>query len=299
MNTEIKLRITDVQRFCMHDGPGIRTTVFLKGCPLRCAWCHNPETQRSASELLFYHNKCISCGECVGKCPNTAHVINERHYIDRTKCIACGECVAACPAGALEICGRLMSVDEILAVIEKDVAFYSQNGGVTISGGEPFMQGEGMLCLLRACKQRGINTAVETCGYADVSVLRAAVPYTDLFLWDIKDTNGIRHKQYTGVSTQRILQNLSLINELNAEIRLRCIMVNGINTDESHYYAIADIAKTIHDLDGVELIPYHAYAGTKAVFLGLEDNGKKEWIPTEQQLLQAKRLLHKLNVKSL
>lgn len=299
MSTDIKLKITDVQRFCMHDGPGIRTTVFLKGCPLRCAWCHNPETQRYASELLFYQNKCIFCGECIRSCQNAAHVVNEQHFIDRTKCISCGECASRCPASALEICGGLMSVDEVLTVIEKDAAFYGQNGGITISGGEPFMQGEGVLCLLRACKQRGINTAVETCGYADISVLRAAVPYTDLFLWDLKDTDDIRHKQYTGVSNQRILQNLSLINELNARIRLRCIMVNGINTDESHYHAIADIAKTIHDLDGVELIPYHAYAGTKAVFLGHDDNGRKDWIPTEQHILQAKRLLHKMNVKSL
>ena len=129
MNTEMKLRVTEIQRFCMHDGPGIRTTVFLKGCPLRCAWCHNPETQKSTAELLFYQNKCIGCGGCIISCPQGAHVIEKQHFIDRAKCILCAECAKGCPTGALEICGNECTVTEILSVIEKDRAFYGNIGG--------------------------------------------------------------------------------------------------------------------------------------------------------------------------
>ena len=282
----------------MHDGPGVRTTVFLKGCPLRCAWCHNPETQKNATELLFYPSKCIGCGTCVHSCQSEAHIIKERHFLDREKCILCTECASACPPGALDICGEDMSIEVILSVVEKDRAFYRESGGITLSGGEPFAQGNAAVELLKACKERGLHTAVETCGYADSYVIRNSAPYVDLFLWDIKDTNSTRHKQYTGISNETILKNLSLVNEMNAKIRLRCIIVNGVNTDECHYSAIADIAKTIKNLDGVELIPYHAYGGTKSVFLGGEDNGRKEWIPTDQQLAYAKRILHKMNVKS-
>jgi len=284
MNTEMKLKVTEIQRFCMHDGPSIRTTVFLKGCPLRCAWCHNPETQRFNSELLFYSNKCIGCAVCEAVCPNSVHTLTEKHLIDRKKCILCGKCVENCPTGALETCGKEYTIESILSVVEKDRAFYGEEGGITLSGGEPFAQGEAVIELLKACKERGFTTAVETCGYAEPDVILAAEPYVDIFLWDIKDTDNARHKKYTGVFNDKILKNLLLVNELNARIRLRCILVNGINTDERHYSAIADLANKIHCLEGVELIPYHAYAGTKAVFLGGEDNGRVEWIPESQEL---------------
>ena len=298
MNTEIKLKVTEIQRFCMHDGPGIRTTVFLKGCPLRCAWCHNPETQKNGAELFFYQNKCIGCGGCIGVCPQGAHAMEKQRIVDRKKCTLCFDCSKHCPTGALDICGEDMSIEAILSVLEKDKAFYGENGGITLSGGEPFTQKEATLALLKACKEKGLHTAVETCGYADSYVIRNSAPYVDLFLWDIKDTNSPRHKQYTGVSNEIILKNLSLVNEMNAKIRIRCILVNGVNTDECHYSAVADIAKTINNLDGVEWIPYHAYGGTKSVFLGGEDNGRKEWIPSDQQLAFAKKFLHKLNAKS-
>jgi len=291
MNTDTILKVTEIQRFCMHDGPGVRTTVFMKKCPLRCAWCHNPETQKFKSELLFYPQKCIRCSVCDISCPNDVHFLNEKHVIDREKCILCGECVKHCPAGALEICGNEYMVEEILAVLEKDRAFYCENGGVTISGGEPFAQGEAVIKLLKACKENRLSTVVETCGYADPDVILASLPYVDLFLWDIKDTNSARHKKYTGVDIEKIINNLLLVNEMNARIRLRCILIAGVNTDESHYFAIAELANKINSLDGVELIPYHAYGGTKAVFLGGEDNGRKEWIPTAEELEHASSIL--------
>lgn len=296
MNTEMKLRVTEIQRFCMHDGPGVRTTVFLKGCPLRCAWCHNPETQKYKSELLFYPNKCIECTACEASCPNGVHALNKKHLIDREKCFLCGKCIENCPTGALEICGEEMSIEAILSVAKKDQAFYGKNGGITLSGGEPFAQGEAVIELLKSCKENGFSTAVETCGYAHSDNILAALPYIDLFLWDIKDTDGIRHERYTGVSNDKILRNLSLVNEMNAKIRLRCILVSGVNTDECHYSAIAELASKINNLDRVEWIPYHAYGGTKSVFLGGEDSGRKEWIPEAEEIERAKSILKKRGI---
>lgn len=299
MSTDVKLKITEIQRFCMHDGPGIRTTVFLKGCPLSCAWCHNPETQNSATELLLYPNKCIGCKACTDICKTGAHVFEEKPYVDRKKCLSCFDCAMVCPTGASEICGKDMSIDDILTVIEKDTAFYGNNGGVTLSGGEPFMQKYAAIEFLKACKSRGLSTAVETCGYADHDVLLASIPFVDIFLWDIKDTDSERHKSYVGVSSEKILNNLNIINEAASKIRLRCILVNQVNTDTEHYLRIADIAKRIKNFDGVEFIPYHAYGGTKATFIGKCDNGRPEWIPESSQIEEAKKLLTELSVKVL
>ena len=286
-----KLKVTEIQRFCMHDGPGVRTTVFLKGCPLRCKWCHNPETQKTVKEILFYQNKCIGCQSCVSACKNNAHTICDTHYIDRQKCTACGDCANSCPTGALELSGVDMGINDILSVVEKDGAFYGDNGGVTISGGEPFLQGQGTVDLLKACKKLGLNTAVETCGHFDSEILKDAVSLVDIFLWDIKDTDSARHKRYTGVSNDLILKNLYLANDLGAKIRLRCILVNGVNTFDSHYQELSKIALSLKNLDGVEFIPYHAYGGTKSVFIGEVDNGNKAWIPTEKQVARAKEVL--------
>ena len=293
MNTELKLNVTEIQRFCMHDGPGVRTTVFFKGCPLRCAWCHNPETQRQKQELLFYPNKCIGCRLCEDVCSYGVHSfdLTAKHTLDRKQCAVCGRCVMQCPTCALELCGRPRSIGEILTVVEKDRAFYGDLGGITLSGGEPLMQGEAVIELLKACKERGLSTVVETCGYADEGVLREAARYVDLFLWDVKDTNDLRHKEYTGVSNKGILKNLAIVNGARARIRLRCILVNGINTDETHYQNVAELARGLVNFDGVEWIPYHAYGGTKAVFVGGRDTGREEWIPSHEQIRQAVRVL--------
>jgi len=296
MNTDIKLKVTEIQRFCMHDGPGVRTTVFLKGCPLRCAWCHNPETQKGFAELLFYPQSCIGCMNCFNFCSNGAHFIEDVHTVDRNKCISCFTCSENCPTGALEVCGKDMRIEEILDIVEKDNAFYGESGGITLSGGEPFAQKEVTVELLKVCKERGISTAVETCGYMDSDILKTSIPFVDLFLWDIKDTDENRHKLYTGVSNRLILENLKIANELKAKIRLRCILVNGVNTDEQHYNRIAEIANSLDNFDCVEFIPYHAYGGTKSVFLGFDDSGKTEWIPTENEVLKAKEILRNRGV---
>lgn len=296
MNTDAKLRVTEIQRFCMHDGPGVRTTVFFKGCPLRCMWCHNPETQKAYKELLFYPSKCILCGACVDACPNKAHNIYEQHTIERRKCKRCAICTLVCPSKAVEMCGEELSIEHILSIVEKDRAFYGKMGGITLSGGEPFAQGMNTVELLKACKEHGLSTVVETCGHTDPDILIAAFPFVDLFLWDIKDTDDERHKQYTGVSNKLILGNLNVASEMNARVRLRCILVNGVNTDKMHYRKIAELTYGLNNFDGVEFIPYHAYAGTKSVFIGDEDSGKKEWIPEKSQIEEAHRVLKNCGV---
>ena len=161
------LKVTEIQRFCMHDGPGIRTTVFFKGCPLRCAWCHNPETQKTAPELLYYPSKCIGCAVCAATCQNGVHRVGEGHTLLRENCTACGVCAENCPTAALSPAGRDMTVEEILSEVARDRAFYGESGGVTLSGGEPFLFGEKILSLIRALHKEGLSVAAETCGYAD------------------------------------------------------------------------------------------------------------------------------------
>ena len=276
------LLVTEIQRFCMHDGPGIRTTVFLKGCPLRCAWCHNPETQKRTPELLFTVGRCIGCGACAAVCPAGAHALAETHGIDRTRCIACGRCAEVCPSRALEISGREMTVEEILAAVERDRAFYGAEGGITLSGGEPLLAGEGAVALLRACRERGIPTAVETAGAFDLALIPALLPLVDLFLFDVKDTDDARHRTYVGASNVPILANLRRLSEGGARIRMRCILVAGVNTDEAHATALTRLARSLPSLVGVELLSYHAYGGSKATLLGFPDNGRMDWIPDEE-----------------
>lgn len=284
------LNVSEIQRFCMHDGTGLRTTVFLKGCPLRCAWCHNPETQSTAPELLYDPRKCIGCALCAQSCIHGA-CNPEMGSIDRARCLTCGACAEVCPTGARSVCGREMSIDEILNAVERDRVFYAETGGVTLSGGEPFAQAKQATSLLRACKERGLRTAVETCGYTDLDTLTEALPYVDLFLWDVKDTDEERHMRYTGRSNRPILANLEHLSKLGARIRLRCILMHGVNTDETHYRAVAELAKKIPNLDGVEPIAYHAYAGSKATLLGRADNGRAEWIPTDGELTRFREIL--------
>lgn len=284
---DIKLRVAEIQRFCMHDGPGIRTTVFLKGCPLRCFWCHNPEMRRQEKELLYFKNKCIGCRLCE-TCGNGVHSFDESgHRLGREKCKSCGECEKNCPASALRICGDDMTLSDILSEIKKDAAFYGISGGVTVSGGEPFMQ-SGVTELLKLCKEQGINTAVETCGYYDVT---AALPYVDLFLWDIKDTDDERHKKNTGVSNRRIIENLLKADRAGAKLRLRCILVNGVNTDDEHYKNVFEIASALKGCVGVDVLPYHAYGGSKAELIGAADRQNKALIPTDEQKESFKKAL--------
>jgi len=184
-----KGKVFNIQRFSIHDGPGIRTNVFLKGCPLRCLWCHNPEGLSRESDIEFIPKKCIGCGRC-GVCPNDCHKFNDGlHYYDRSNCIKCGTCISHCVTEALQIAGKDYTVDEVMKEVESDAMFYEESGGgMTLSGGEPLFQSEFATELLRTAKERGIHTAIETCGFYSEDVLRKAIPYIDIFLFDYKVT---------------------------------------------------------------------------------------------------------------
>lgn len=291
--------IAKIQKFCTHDGPGIRTTVFFKGCPLHCAWCHNPETQSTRPQLFYNGNLCAHCGGCAQVCPHACHQIGaEGHQYSRTRCEQCLRCVSQCPTGALEISGIERRVSEILDIVEQDRAFYGRQGGLTLSGGEPMAQPEAALDLLAGAKARGINTAVETCGMFSEKWIPRLAAVSDLFLWDFKDSDPARHLAYTGVSNGRILENLRALDALEGtRILLRCILVKGVNLEEKHLCAIKELFHTLRHGVGVELLPYHTYGGGKSVALGEKDSARPEWIPTGEELRHAVAYLRAAGVK--
>ena len=285
------ISVTNIQRFCMHDGPGIRTTVFLKGCPLRCQWCHNPETQEIKQQIFYAQNKCIYCRACE-ECPQGAHKFeNDCHFFLRKNCILCGKCVSACPSKALEFVSKEMSAEEILEIVKKDTAFYGEKGGMTLSGGEPMMQPEKAILLLKAAKKAGISTAVETCGHFSEIYLNDLCSFTDYFLWDIKDTDLERHKKFTGTDNHKILNNLFAADKIASSIIMRCILINSINTNKEHYTKLANIYKSLKSCRGIELIPYHVYGSSKYMLLYGKENAKKEWIPENSHIQYAKNFL--------
>ncbi len=289
--------VSNIQHFCVNDGDGIRTTIFFKGCPLDCAWCHNPETKSYQKQLLYYPTKCFNCQKCLQVCLNQVHSFSPLHQLNRENCIACGKCCQTCFASALEMSGEEYTVEKLVEIVLQDQAFYDKKGGVTLSGGEPLCQDDKLLQLIEALKEKNIHIAVETCGYFNASILDKIVSKIDLFLYDIKDTDTKRHKKYTGVNNQKILDNLKKIDQLHGKTRLRCILVNGINTNIEHYESVAQIAKQLKHCEGVEWIAYHAYGGTKATFLGLEDNGNENWIPSKNQIEEAKKIVKQHHVK--
>ncbi len=257
--------VFDIKRFSIHDGPGLRTTVFFKGCPLRCSWCHNPESQTRRPELIFWDDRCLRCQACISTCKQGAISLVENHIItDSKKCILDAACIGVCYAEARQIAGSEMSVPQTMSEVERDRAFYDEStGGVTFSGGEPLMQADFLLALLMACRQSEISTTLDTCGFARWETINRIRPHVDLFLYDLKFMDPARHKRHTGASNNRILENLQRLSKYGHNIIVRVPIIPGINNDMDNIRGIAAFAAGLPSLNRVDILPYHRAAANK------------------------------------
>ena len=262
--------VFNIQKYSIHDGPGIRTTVFLKGCTLRCWWCHNPESQSGTPELSLIDKYCLQCGRCIEVCPFGQQRDDAvLPHIDRQRCIRCGQCVAVCSAGAREMVGQTMNVDQVMAEILKDRIFYDDSGGgVTLSGGEPLAQAEFCRELLAACRSEDIHTSVDTCGAVPREDLLSVAPLTDLFLYDIKVMDEQRHEEHTGASNATILDNLRELGRVHDNIWVRVPVVPGLNDTVQEVREIAQFVASLGAVRQVNLLPHHEMGSGKTQRLG-------------------------------
>lgn len=274
---ERKARTFNIQKYNMYDGPGVRTIVFFKGCPLRCQWCSNPEGQLRGFDVLFKRDACVDCGACVPVCPADIHSMDAfgKHVVNRkAECIGCRKCEHACLQKALAIVGENRTISELVDIVEQDRLFYDMSeGGVTLGGGEVLMQPEAATSLLQACKQNGIHTAIETCGYARPEDLRKVAEFTDLFLFDVKHMDSDRHYEQTGVRNEMILNNLVWLLDEGRNVKIRVPLLKGFNDSEDEIARMVEFLKPYQDRKnflGVDLLPYHKMGVNKYQQLGRE-----------------------------
>ena len=281
--------VFNIQKYSVQDGPGIRTTVFLKGCPLRCVWCHNPEGIAAEREIVVLETRCIACAECRRACRLTDEQPGEGPLpASPASCDLCGRCVEACPTQARQIIGKEMTVDQVLRVVLEDRLFYEESGGgVTFSGGEPLLQADFLRQALAACKDHGLKTAVDTCGLAAWEQLASVVPLADLFLFDVKFASDAKHRQYTGVSNQLILSNLRRLAQVHASIWIRVPLIPGLNDDPAELEAIAGLAGSFPSVRQVNLLPFHRTGMAKARRLGRDPLLAELSAPTQDGLSAA------------
>ena len=279
--------VFNIQRFSIHDGPGVRTTIFFKGCPLRCLWCDNPEGQKAAPEMVFWKERCILCETCVGICPHNAIKTARRKskIIVKSRCTVCGRCLDTCYSRALEQTGRYVSIDEVLEEVNRDRIFFeASGGGITASGGEPTAQPEFVVELLRRCKERQIHTAIETCGYAEWSILEKVLKYTDLVLYDIKEMDPVKHKEFVGVHNDLILENARKISSDLIPMVVRIPIIPGYNDSERNIEATGRFISELRRVSEVNLLPYHRFGEAKYKRLGLKYELKELKPPREENI---------------
>ena len=260
--------VFDIQRFSLHDGPGIRTIVFLKGCPLSCKWCSNPESQNMKPVIMYKKNECLHCGRCINACSRKAISFENKTFIDRSICTGCGECANACPAGALVVKGKTMTVQQLIRELKKDATTYRRSGGgITLSGGEPLVQYEFAAELLRACKAQGWDTAIETTGAGITEAVEKVIPYVDTVLLDIKHLDTEKHKKFTGIGNEQILKNAARISQISSTV-VRVPVIPGFNYSEEEIRAITEFAKTLRGMRTIHPLPYHTFGENKYDLLG-------------------------------
>ena len=282
--------VTGIQRLCLHDGPGLRTTVFFKGCPLRCRWCHNPETQSPRPQPMLHIDQCVGCGACEAACPAGCHHMEGPRF-DSSRCSFCLRCAAACPAGAIEICGQTWESAALADRLARDLPFFGETGGVTLSGGEPTFQPEFALELLDGLKARGIDTALETCGAFPASLLDALLPRVDHFLWDVKDTDPDRHMEYTSYPLQPILDNLRNACAAGADVCVRGIIVEGVNAWPEHAERLGRLAREI-GAHGCVLLPFHPYYSAKLASIGRSHEAMgQEYRPADETMARLRAVM--------
>jgi pyruvate formate lyase activating enzyme len=285
--------VFDIRKFSIHDGPGIRTTVFLKGCPLQCAWCHNPESQSAGPELIMHPNRCLRCGACVEACPEDAIRLEANGPVtDLARCEVCGLCTDACFSGARELAGREMTAAQVMGAVERDRPFYDESGGgVTFSGGEPLLQPEFLSELLRACRSLEIHTALDTCGYAPWGVLDRIRRDVDLFLYDVKAIDDDQHRQLTGVSNRVILENLRALSGHGHAIILRVPLIPGINDDDNNIRRTGALACSLPVPVALELLPYHRIGVEKYGRIARQYPLPEVMPPSHERLAEVSNLL--------
>lgn len=288
--------VLNIQKFSIDDGPGIRTTVFLKGCNLRCLWCHNPESIEPDFDIEYFPQKCIKCGKCAEACPTQSQRLEgEVRTFVRTSCIKCGKCAQLCCSDALKLEGKLMSAEEVLAEVEKDRSFYEKsNGGVTFSGGEPMLQKAYLKELLMESRSKGFHTAVDTAGNVPWDSFIEVLPYVDLFLFDLKAFDEVHHKTVTGVTNKRLLDNLKKLSETGAEIWVRIPVVPGINIIDNEAERLAEFLRGLGKIKVIELLPYHKLGESKYEGLDMDYRCKncktpdKEFMETLAEVFEKK-----------